>query len=195
MRKVIYSMMLSLDGFVASTAGKIHDSLVPDAELHRFCNQQARDSGGFLCGRRLHELMEFWRTASTEPPTPPHAIEFARIWREKPKFVFSRTLDRVAHDDLTLIRDNIGEQVAALKAQPGGDLSVGGPQLAASLLRLGLVDELQLIAMPVVLGGGKPFFPPLDRPLPARLVETRTFGSGAVYLRYELGDSPQDRSG
>jgi dihydrofolate reductase len=194
MRKLIYSMMVSLDGFVETAAGKIHDSLVPDAELHRFCNQQARDMGGFLYGRRMHEMMEWWRTSSTEPPTPPHAIEFARIWRQKPKYVFSRTLEPVPHDDVTLVRDHVDEHVARLKEQPGDDLGVGGPQLAAGLMRAGLVDEVRLIAMPVVLGGGKPFFPPLDRPLPARLVETRTFGSGAVYLRYELGRASSQAS-
>jgi len=97
--------------------------------------------------------------------------------------VFSTTLTEVGWN-ARLVRDNVAEEVAALKAQPGGDLQVGGPTLAASLIRLGLVDEYQPVVHPVVLGAGTPFLPALDEPIRMRLLETRTFGSGVVYLRY-----------
>ena len=189
MRKLVYFMMVSLDGFAEAPGGRI-DPLAPDVELHRFCNQLTAAMGGMLYGRRLFEVMEVWRTYGTEPPTASHEMEFARIWRQKPKYVFSRTLQRVAHDDLTLVRGDAGEYVRNLKAQPGGDLAVGGPDLAASLIRLGMVDEFALAIQPVILGGGKPFLPPLDRPLSLRRIETREFASGATLLRYQLAPGP-----
>ena len=99
--------------------------------------------------------------------------------------MFSRTLESVA-PGYELVRTDLAEAVTALKAEPGGELAVGGAGLAASLLALGLVDEIRPIVHPAVFGGGTPFLPTLDTPLDLRLVETRTFGSGAVYLRYEI---------
>ena len=184
MRKLIYSMMVSLDGFIETPDRKI-DWVIIDEELHRFANEQARDEGAFLYGRRLYELMaDFWPTADANPSAPSYEVEFARIWQEKPKIVVSTTLNRVEWNS-RLVRSNIGDEVARLKAQPGKDLSVGGATLAAALIRLGLVDEFCPIVHPVVLGGGTPFFPPLDHAINLRLLETRRFESGVVYLRYE----------
>ncbi|HEV8456251.1 MAG TPA: dihydrofolate reductase family protein [Gemmatimonadales bacterium] len=157
----------------------------PDEELHRFWNDQAREIDAFLYGRRLYELMsDFWPTADADPSAPDYVVEFARIWRDEPKVVFSTTLERVDWNS-RLVRDNIAEEVTKLKAQPGKDMNVGGPTLASTLMRLGLVDEFRPVVHPVVLGGGTPFFPALDNRIGLRLVETRTFGSGVVYLRYE----------
>jgi dihydrofolate reductase len=110
--------------------------------------------------------------------------EFADIWRAKPKVVFSSTLDDVGWNS-RLVRSDAADEVATLRAQEGADLVVGGPTLASALVRRGLVDEYRLLVQPVVLVAGKPFFPALDEPADLRLVETRTFGSGVVYLRYE----------
>jgi len=190
MRKVIYSMMVSLDGFVEGPNQEL-DWSAPDQELHEFANDEAREAGAFLYGRRLYELMaEYWPTADENPSAPAYEAEFARIWRDKPKIVVSKTLDDVEWNS-TLIRDNVAEEVTKLKQQPGGDLALGGANLASSLMELGLIDEYRLLVHPIVLGSGAPFFPPLDSPIDLSLVETRTFGSGVVYLRYQRADEEQ----
>jgi dihydrofolate reductase len=182
MRKVIYSMGVSLDGFIAGPGGEI-DWSAPDEELHRFHNRQTRELGAVLCGRRLYEEMLYWETADQNPSAAEHELEFARIWKEIPKVVFSKTLEQV-EGNARLVRDGIAGEVARLKEQPGKDLSVGGAGLASTFIELGLVDEYRLFVSPVVLGGGTPYFPALDRRIDLELVETRTFGSRVVYLRY-----------
>jgi len=114
--------------------------------------------------------------------------EFARIWKNIHKIVFSKTLDRVQRN-ARLSRGNIVEEIAQLKAQPGKDMSVGGATIAATLMRSGLIDEYWLYVHPVVLGGGTPMFPTLDNKINLRLVGTRQFGSGVVLLRYQLDRS------
>jgi len=183
MRKLIYSMGVSLDGFVAGPAGEI-DWSAPDAELHRFHNQQARETGVQLYGRRLYETMRFWETAGQDPSASEPVVEFARIWRDTPKLVFSRTLDSVEGSNTALARGELAEEVARLKDESGKDLAVGGAGLAASCIQLNLVDEYRLFVSPVILGGGTPYFPALEERISLELVETRTFGSRVVYLRY-----------
>jgi len=183
MRKLIYSMGVSLDGFIAGQDGDI-DWSAPDEELHRFHNQQMREIGAHLCGRRLYEVMVYWETADQNPSATEYELEFARIWKDMPKIVFSKTLDRVV-GNARLVRDGVVEEVTRLKAQPGKDLAIGGATLAGTFTRLGLIDEYFLFVSPVVLGGGTPYFPPLDQRINLELVETRTFGSRVVYLRYQ----------
>jgi len=183
MRKLIYSMMVSLDGFIARPNGDL-DWILIDEELHTFANEQAREVDTELYGRRLWEVMvAYWPTADQNPAAPAYVVEFARIWRNLPKIVFSRTLDRV-EGNARLAANDLAEEIGALKAQPGRDVSIGGAELAAQALRLGLVDEVRPMVQPVVLGAGRPMFPPSERSLDLDLVETRTFGSGVVYLRY-----------
>jgi dihydrofolate reductase len=181
-RNLIYSMGVSLDGFIAGTGGEI-DWSAPDEELHRFHNLQARELGAHLCGRRLYEAMTYWETADANPAAPEHELEFAQIWKRLPKIVFSRTLENV-EGNARLLRDGVAEEVAKLKEQPGGDLAVGGAGLAATCIELGLVDEYRLFVSPVVLGGGTPFFPALGDRIELELVETRTFASRVAYARY-----------
>jgi dihydrofolate reductase len=182
MRKVIYSMGASLDGFIAGPGGEI-DWSPPDEERHRFHNEQTRELGAHFCGRRLYEEMLYWETADQNPSAAEHELEFARIWQALPKIVVSKTLDKV-EGNARLITDGIAEEVARLKEQPGGDLAVGGAGLAATFTRLGLVDEYRLFVSPVVLGAGTPYFPALEDRIDLELVETRTFGSRVVYVRY-----------
>lgn len=182
MRKVIYSMGVSLDGFIAGPDGEI-DWSAPDEELHRFHNQQTREMGAHLCGRRLYEVMAYWETAEENPSAAEHELEFARIWKEMPKIVFSKTLEKV-EGNARLVRDGVAEEVAELKEQPGRDLAVGGAGLASTFIKLGLIDEYRLFVSPVVLGGGTPYFPALDERIDLELVETQTFGSRVVYVRY-----------
>ena len=182
MRKLIYSMGVSLDGFIAGPDGEI-DWSAPDEELHRFHNEQAREVGVELCGRRLYEEMLYWETADENPSAAEHELEFARIWQRLPKIVFSRTLEKV-EGNARLAGNGAVEEVAKLKEQPGKDLAVGGAGLASTFIKLGLVDEYRLFVSPVVLGGGTRFFPPLEERVELELVETRTFASRVVYLRY-----------
>ena len=182
MRRVIYSMSVSLDGFIAGPNGEI-DWSVPDVELHRFHNQHMRELGAHLCGRRLYEVMTYWETAEENPSAAEHELEFARIWKQLPKIVFSKTLEEVEGND-RLVRDGVADEVAKLKEEPGKDLAVGGAGLASTLIELGLIDEYRLFVCPVVLGAGTPYFPALEERIGLELVETRTFASRVVYVRY-----------
>jgi dihydrofolate reductase len=183
--RLIYSMSVSLDGFV-ETAERSIDWVLIDEELHSLFNDEARRVSAFLYGRRMYELMTgYWPTAEADPLATPAMVDFARIWRGKPKIVFSKTLERVDWNS-SLVRDAVAE-VARLKAQPRFDMNVGGPTLAADLVRAGLVDEYRLAVHPVILGSGTPFFPPLDARLELKLLENRRLDSGVVYLRYAAG--------
>ena len=186
MRKVILQMSVSLDGFIEGPAREIDWHLVDD-ELHNHFNEQLSAMGAFLSGRVTYELMAgFWPTADEDPASTPPMVEFARIWRDMPKIVFSRTLERAGWNT-TVVREVVPEEVRELTAQPGGDLALGGADLAAAFMRHDLVDEYRLYIHPVVIGQGKPLFPP-DARVSLRLAETRTFGNGVVLLRYQRPD-------
>ena len=178
MRRVIYSMTMSADGFTAGPGGEI-DWSAPDEELHRFHNERVRELTAHLCGRRLYETMLYWDTEEASGSGDPVTREFAAIWQTLPRIVFSRTLSSV-EGNARLATGGIEDELAALD----GDVGVGGPGLAAECIRRGLVDEYQLFVSPVILGGGTPFFPPLDARVPLELLESRTFGSRVVYLRF-----------
>ena len=190
MGKLIYSMSVSLDGFI-ETPSRSLDWVTVDEELHQHFNDEARAMSAFLYGRRMYELMtDYWPTAESDARATPAMVEFARIWKPKPKIVFSTTLDRVEWNG-RLVRDNAADEVARLKAQPGFDMDVGGPTIAATFMRLGLIDEYRLFVQPVILGAGTRFFPPLDARVGLKLLKTRTFGSGVEYLRYEVANPPR----
>ena len=125
MRDLIYSMSVSLDGYIAGPDGEI-DWSAPDEELHRFHNQRVREVGAQLCGRRLYEVMGYWETVDQNPSAPDYELEFARIWKETPKIVFSTTLEEV-QGNARLVRDGAADEVARLKGQPGKDLAVAAP--------------------------------------------------------------------
>lgn len=187
MRKVIYSLNVSLDGYVEDASGSLGWTLVDD-EIHRFFNDQEQEFDVTLYGRRLYETMHpYWSIADQNPDTSEVEMEYARIWKSIPKIVFSRTLDHV-EGNATLKRDGLIEEVTRLKAEPGSSISVGGPTLAAGVIEAGLIDEFRPVIHPVVLGGGKRFFPSLNTPINLKLLETRRFASGAFYLRYARAD-------
>jgi dihydrofolate reductase len=181
-RKLIYSMGISLDGFIAGPHGEI-DWGAPDEERHRFHNQETRELGLHLCGRRLYEEMLYWETADQDPDADQTTLEFAQIWKPLPKLVFSTTLDSV-EGNATLAREVVADDIVALKEEPGKDLAVGGAGLASTFAQLGLIDEYRLFVSPVVLGGGTPYFPALEERIDLELVETRAFAGHVVYLRY-----------
>ncbi|MER6196973.1 dihydrofolate reductase family protein [Streptomyces sp. NPDC001586] len=184
MRKIILMSMVSLDGYIEGPEQQIDWHHVDD-ELHQFLNDELRRMGAFLSGRVTHQLMaDYWPTADADPEASGPEAEFAGIWRSMPKYVYSRTL-READWNTTVVRDVVPEEVAALKAAPGGDLVLGGADLAASFLRHDLVDAYTILVHPVRIGRGKPLFPPVDSgTVPLRLEGTHTFGNGVVLLRY-----------
>ncbi|MFH5820973.1 dihydrofolate reductase family protein [Georgenia sp. AZ-5] len=184
MRKVILFMSVSVDGFIEGPGRDISWHLVDD-EVHGHVNERLRSMGAFLSGRVTHELMAgFWPTADADPASTAPMVEFAGIWRDMPKFVYSRTLQNSGWNT-TIVRDVVVEEVLALKAEPGGDLALSGAGLAATFRRLDLIDEYSLYVHPVLVGLGKPLFEPSAARTGLRLAETRPFGNGVVLLRYE----------
>ena len=181
MGTVIYSMSVSLDGFIAGPNGEI-DWAAPDEELMRFHNEQTRELGAHLCGRGLYEDMLPWEVAE-ETRSDPQQLEFARIWKAIPKVVFSTTLEKV-EGNARLARGGVVDEVVKLKERSEKPVAVGGAGFASTLVELDLIDEYRLFVNPVVLGGGTPYFPALDKRIDLELVETRTFGSRVVYVRY-----------
>ena len=183
MGKLIYLMNVSLDGYVETPDHSL-DWTTVDEELHTWFNERVREADAFLYGRRLYELMAaYWPTAESDPSATPAMLDFARIWNEKPKVVFSSTLDSVDWNS-RLVSGDVGEELARLRTGFAGDLHVGGPTLASAFIGRGLVDEYRLVVHPVILGAGTPFFPRLETPIRLRQTETRTFGSGVIYLGY-----------
>lgn len=177
-------MSVSVDGYMEGPSREIDWHMVDD-ELHRHMNGWLAGAGAFLEGRVTYELMEkFWPTADQNPAATPTVVEFAQIWRNIPKVVYSRTLDR-AGENATIVHEVVPADVLALKAQPGGDLVVGGADLGAEFARQDLIDEYRLYVHPVVIGRGRPMLRPSDAKVSLRLLETHTFGNGVVLLRYE----------
>jgi dihydrofolate reductase len=182
-RQVIYSMSVSLDGYIAGPRGEL-DWSAPDQELMRFHNEQTRQIGAVLCGRGLYQAMLPWEDAG-QTRSRPGELAFARIWNPIPKVVFSTTLQNLA-GNARLARGDVAAEVARAKQQPGTEVvSAGGAGLAAALIELDLIDSYRLFLTPVVLGGGTPYFPPGAARRTLELAQTRTFGSGVTYLRYE----------
>lgn len=184
MRKVIWMMSVSVDGYMEGPNREIDWHMVDD-ELHRHMNGWLADAGAFLEGRVTYELMaEFWPTADQDPAASPTVVEFAQIWRDMPKIVYSRTLQR-ADWHATVVSDVVEDEVLALKAQSGGDLVVGGADLGAEFARHDLIDEYRLYVHPIVIGRGRPMLRPSEAKVSLRLIETHTFGNGVVLLRYQ----------
>jgi dihydrofolate reductase len=178
---LIYSMSVSVDGFIADREGAFGWT-APSEEQFHFQLGQVSELGGFLCGRRLYETMSVWET---DPSLRDNELgaAFADVWRAIPKVVFSRTLERV-QGNARLAAASVAEEIAACLDATDKDVSIGGADLAAAAIELGLVDELRMFRNPVVVGGGTPFLPPVAEGFRLDLIETRTFGSRVVYERY-----------
>jgi dihydrofolate reductase len=179
--KLIYGMLTSLDGYIAAVDGSLVLP-VPEAELHRYFNAQMRRAKVVLHGRRMYEVMRFWDTEGDKPGAEEVAVDFVRAWKETPKIVFSRTLREVG-PNARLVQDDLEGVVRAVKADVDGEVMVAGAGLAATLGRLGLVDEYQMFMQPVVLGGGRPFFE-AGSALNLRPVGREDLPQGVVALRY-----------
>jgi dihydrofolate reductase len=184
MGRLIYSMNVSLDGYVAAPDGGLDWGIV-DEEIHTWWADRMREADAVVWGRKVYELMvAYWPTAESDPAATSAMLEFARSTNPKPKVVFSTTLDQVSWNG-RLVKGDVGGVLARLRDEFAGDLVLGGPTLAAQFVRAGLIDEYRLVVHPAILGGGLPFFPGLERPIGLRLTDQRRFESGAVYLGYE----------
>lgn len=189
MSKLIYSMTMSLDGFVSDAAGDF-GWVAPDQEVHEFINELSRSIGTALYGRLIYETMVYWETALTVPGQPPFMVEYARIWQATDKIVYSTTLTEIASERTRIERTFDPAAVRQLKVASDQNIAIAGPHLAAQAIRAGLVDEYHVFVGPAIVGGGNPFFPAGVR-LDLELLDERRFGNGVVYLRYGVKDQGQ----
>lgn len=185
MRSVTYSMGVSLDGYIVGPDGDF-DWTGPDEEVFRFWIDEIRGVGVHLMGRKLYETMLYWETADQDPSLDASRLEWAALWKALPKVVFSTTLSAV-QGNARLASGGLAEEIERLRADPGeGEIAIGGATLAAQAAALDLIDEYRAMVYPVLVGGGIPFFPRDERRVDLELVETRTFSSRVVYLRYRV---------
>jgi dihydrofolate reductase len=184
MARLLYTTIVSVDGYVNDSSGHF-EWAAPDAEVHAFVNDLERDVGTYLCGRRLYETMVYWESAPTDDPEHHIDHDYARIWQAAHKIVYSRTLEKVSSDRTTLAREFDPGAVQRLVASAERDVSIGGPHLAAEALHAGIVDELRLIRVPAVVGGGTASLPDGIR-LDLELLDGRRFAGGTTYARYAV---------
>jgi dihydrofolate reductase len=182
MAKLIYSLLTSLDGYVADETGNF-DWAKPDEEVHAFINSLERQIGTYLFGRKMYETMAVWETPELLPPVTPVILEFASIWQAAEKIVYSTTLQTVSTAKTRLERTFEADVVRELKAGATRDVAVGGPSLAAHAIRAGLVDEYHLLIAPIIVGSGNPFLPG-KVPVKLELLDERRFDNGMVHVRY-----------
>lgn len=186
MRDVVYSMSMSLDGYIVGPDGGFQWS-VPDEEVFALATDEVRRLGFHLLGRRLYESMLYWDTAEADHALSPAEVEFADIWKALSKVVFSETLTEVRGANTRLAVGDVADEIHRLRGEPGeGDIAVGGASLAAEAAALGLIDEYRIRVYPVLVGGGIPFFAQHGRHVNLESVEVRGLDSGVAYLRYRV---------
>ena len=186
MAKLIYSAIMSLDGYIADEDGNF-DWAAPDEEVHAFVNDLERPIGTYLYGRRMYDVMRYWETAPAGQQ--PVMRDYARIWQATDKIVYSKTLATASTTRTRIEKDFDTEAVRRMKATAPGDLSIGGAHLAAQAIRAGLVDEIHLFVVPIVVGGGTRALPDHAR-VKLQLLEERRFAGGVVHLHYRMLASP-----
>jgi dihydrofolate reductase len=185
MRSVTYSMSMSLDGYIAGPDGGF-DWPGFSKDVFRFWIDEIRGVGVHLLGRRLYETMLYWETAEQNASLDDAELEWAALWNPLPKVVFSTTLS-VVQGHARLASGGLAAEVERLRAEAGeGEIAIGGATLAAEAAALGLIDEYRIMVYPVLVGGGISFFPRQERRVDLELIETRTFSSRVVYLRYRV---------
>jgi dihydrofolate reductase len=182
MANLIYSVIASLDGYIADEQGNF-DWGVPDEEVHTFINDLQRGIGTYLYGRGLYEVMYAWETMDSLADQPEYIFEFAQIWQLADKIVYSKTLEKASSSRTRIEREFDPQAIQALKSSEDQDILVGGPNLAAHAFKAGLVDECHLILAPILIGGGKKALPS-DFRLELTLMGDRRFNNGMIYLGY-----------
>lgn len=183
MRKIIYAQLVSLDGYIEDSDGNI-DWTKPGEELHRHFNELEKSLETNFYGRRMSEAMDFWLTAEQNPNLNDYEYEYAHLWKDTQRIVFSKTLDKV-EGNARIEREVNPQKIRELKSQTGGNMAVGGANIASTFIKHGLVDEFRLYIHPVALGGGKPMFP-IQEKLELELVGSQTFPGDVVMLKYRL---------
>ena len=181
MANLIYSAIASLDDYVADEDGNF-DWAAPGEEVHTFVNDLERPIGTYLYGRRMYEVMSYWESVETAGQ-PAFIQDYAEIWQEADKVVYSKTLETVSSARTRIERNFDPEAVQQMKASAGRDISIGGPDLAGQAIKAGLVDEYHVFVVPYVAGGGTRFLPD-DVRLELELLDERRFGNGMVHLHY-----------
>ena len=182
MSKLIYFIPTSLDGFIAGETDNL-DWATPDEAVSALINDVHRPIGTYLYGRKNYELMTGWQTPDVIPGLTPTMMDFGGIWQAADKIVYSKSLETVSTPKTRLEREFEPQAVRDLKAQLPHDISVAGPNLAAQAIRAGLVDEFQLLVVPIILGSGKRVLPD-NVNVKLDLIDERRVGNGWVYLRY-----------
>jgi dihydrofolate reductase len=185
MAKLIYTAIMSLDGYVADKSDNF-DWAVPDEVVHTFVNDMERPIGTYLYGRRLYEVMVGWETVDAQSDQPPYILDYAKIWQAASKILFSKTLETVSSSHTRIERDFDPDIVRKMKETSRRDLSVGGPNIAAQAIKAGLIDEYHFFVTPILIGTGKRFFPD-EVQLKLKLLDECRFGNGMVHLHYGTG--------
>ena len=198
MAKLIYSMIISLDGYAEAAEGGLGTG-AEDPEVHTFINDLSRPVGTYLYGRRMYETMAYWETAHTDPDLPPHILSMRATGRRRRRSCTRRRWSRSRAGRRGSSGLSMPRRCARSRRSPIDDITVDGPNLAAQAIAAGLVDEYQLFITTSVVGGGKRFFPDGVR-LDLDLIEERAFGSGLIYASYRLAEpdrlcAPRHRSG
>jgi len=181
LRKIIWAINVTLDGFADHTA------VIADDELHYFFADLLKTVDIELFGRKTYDLLEsFWPTAAEDPLITKGMIEFADKINSMPKIVFSKTLEKAEWNNTRLVKEDAIGEVLKLKRQEGKNLSIGGISLANNLIKQGLIDEYWLVVQPIILGSGKRLFENLNKIINLKLVDKQIFNSGVVALHYEI---------
>ena len=181
MRNVIYAINLTLDGCCD------HTKFNPDEELLGHYTQLIRDVDLFIYGRKTYQLMvPYWPDIAKSQSETKEDIEFAQAFDSKKLVVFSRSLDSVEGKKTRIVRTDLRDEILKLKQEPGKDILVGGVDVPSQLMKLGLIDEYRFVVMPIIAGEGRRLFDGvnLQKKLQLKLVESKTFKSGCVALRY-----------
>jgi dihydrofolate reductase len=181
MRNVIYAINLTLDGCCD------HTKMVPDEEVLDYGAQLVRDADLLVYGRKTYQLMvPYWPDIAKSQSETKADIEFAQTFVSKKKIVFSRSLAGAEDENTRIVRTNLRDEILKLKQEPGKNILVGGVDVPSQLLELGLIDEYRFVVMPIIAGKGRRLFEGVNLPqkLQLKLVESKTFKSGSVLLRY-----------
>ncbi|NDV15296.1 dihydrofolate reductase [Muricauda sp. TY007] len=179
MRKIVAALNMTIDGICDHTAG------IPDEEIHQHYTELLGQGDAILYGRTTYQLMEFWQTFLENPSEEKSMNDFAMAIDSIPKIVFSRTIKNVAWESVTIAKRDLKDEVIELKQQPGKDIFVGSRSLIIQLIKLELIDELQLCIHPMVEGKGLPLFENLNDRTIFKLVKNKTFKNGAIILYYQ----------
>lgn len=184
MAKLIYSAIMSLDGYIEDESGRF-DWAAPDEEVHAYINDIERSAGTFLIGRKMYEIMKFWEIDPIPADWPPIMRDYAQIWQSAEKIVYSKALETVESPRTRIERDFDPRIVRQLVTSAPRDVTIGGPNLAQHAFQAGLVDECHFYIVPILVGGGKPCLPK-DLRIDLSLLKTHHFSNGTVHLHYHV---------